>query len=184
MFCSRNNLFLVFFLVFFCFFSAITQSFLASMAYPLYLGALLCLAVIFTVKRLASYLSAYRFKKAHGCKPVRRLPQSERILGWAYFRRQMKAVKEKRILEEMRSIYDSHGPTFSSVVLGGHLINTIDPENIKTILASSFADFGLGGRLKAFGPLLGNGIFTSDGAAWEHSRVRNVTLNHGLKGRT
>ena len=38
----------------------------------------------------------------------------------------------------------------------------------------SFADgnleFGLGERRRVFFPLLGNGIFTSDGESWEHSR--------------
>ncbi len=40
-------------------------------------------------------------------------------------------------------------------------INTIDIENIKTILASNFKDFGLGQRQDAFGPMLGQGIFTT-----------------------
>jgi hypothetical protein len=39
--------------------------------------------------------------------------------------------------------------------------NTIDPENVKALLATNFKDFGLGQRLDAFGPLLGEGIFTT-----------------------
>lgn len=31
-------------------------------------------------------------------------------------------------------------------------------------------DYGFGARPKIFAPLLGNGIFTQEGAAWKHSR--------------
>lgn len=56
-------------------------------------------------------------------------------------------------------------------MLGKNLIVTKDPENVKAVLSTKFADFGLGERLTAFGPLTGNGIFTSDGSHWENSRV-------------
>ena len=55
--------------------------------------------------------------------------------------------------------------------MGNTVYNTMDPENIKAILATKFEDFGVGPRLDFFGPLLGNGIFTSDGPHWERSRV-------------
>lgn len=65
-----------------------------------------------------------------------------------------------------------------ATVMGQTFYSTTDPENIKAILATNFKDFGLGKRLETFGPLLGKGIFTSDGPAWEHSRVsdpKNIT---------
>jgi cytochrome P450 len=55
-------------------------------------------------------------------------------------------------------------------MMGQVFVNTIDPEIIKSVLATNFKDFGLGKRIESFGPLLGNGIFTSDGVQWEHSR--------------
>ncbi|KAJ6090417.1 hypothetical protein N7486_009232 [Penicillium sp. IBT 16267x] len=55
--------------------------------------------------------------------------------------------------------------------LGRTLVETIDPINVQTVLASKFKDFDLGSRNDAFGPLLGQGIFASDGPAWEHSRA-------------
>ncbi|KAF2786950.1 cytochrome P450 52A12 [Melanomma pulvis-pyrius CBS 109.77] len=61
--------------------------------------------------------------------------------------------------------------TFYQNVLGSPAIFTLEPENIKTILATKFKDFGLGeSRNNNFFPLLGFGIFSSDGKAWEHSR--------------
>lgn len=56
-------------------------------------------------------------------------------------------------------------------MMGQDFICTIDPENIKAILSTNFADFGLGGRSESLSPLLGRGIFVSDGPKWEHSRV-------------
>jgi hypothetical protein len=56
-------------------------------------------------------------------------------------------------------------------VSGMTFTTTMDPENIKAILATNFKDFGIGHRLPVFGPLFGSGIFTTDGAQWEHSRV-------------
>lgn len=49
---------------------------------------------------------------------------------------------------------------------------TIEPENVKAVLASQFEDFELGPVRRAnFFPLLGNGIFTADGEAWSHGRA-------------
>ncbi|KAL4971269.1 cytochrome P450 [Aspergillus desertorum] len=53
-----------------------------------------------------------------------------------------------------------------------HIVATIEPENVKAILSTKFNDFDLGTRReKAFQPLLGYGIFCTDGARWEHSRA-------------
>lgn len=50
------------------------------------------------------------------------------------------------------------------------VIATAEPENIKTILSLKFKDFSLGQREQAFAPLLGHGIFNSDGEKWAESR--------------
>lgn len=48
---------------------------------------------------------------------------------------------------------------------------TIEPENVKTMLATNFKDWNLPDMRKdAFIPLFGRGIFTTDGAEWQHSR--------------
>lgn len=48
----------------------------------------------------------------------------------------------------------------------------MEPENIKTLLATKFNDYSIGyRRKKSFIPVLGAGIFSTDGAAWEHSRA-------------
>ena len=51
------------------------------------------------------------------------------------------------------------------------VIHTIEPENVKIILATKFTDYNLSIRRKeAFIPVFGHGIFSTDGAAWERSR--------------
>ncbi|KAL8999435.1 MAG: hypothetical protein Q9169_001749 [Polycauliona sp. 2 TL-2023] len=47
----------------------------------------------------------------------------------------------------------------------------MEPENIKSILATDFKSYSVGdARRQALVPILGNGIFTTDGAEWQHSR--------------
>lgn len=49
---------------------------------------------------------------------------------------------------------------------------TRDEEIIKTVLSTRFKDYSLHEeRKKALNPLLGNGIFSSDGTSWAHSRA-------------
>lgn len=63
----------------------------------------------------------------------------------------------------LRLFQDAHkcGDTFTGTLLGSSVIMTIDPENVKTVLATAFDDFGVGPREKILGPLAGKGIFTS-----------------------
>jgi hypothetical protein len=145
------------------------------MAYTLYVLGIVVLISAFIAKRIATHVSATRFIKKHGCKPAHKLPQFERIIGYDLYRIQMKASKEKKLLEIGYKRYQDNGVTWSGSMMGMTFFNTMDPENIKAILATNFKDFGIGQRLDAFGDLLGRGIFTSDGAQWEHSRVRSTT---------
>ncbi|TEY86536.1 hypothetical protein BOTCAL_0006g00160 [Botryotinia calthae] len=56
--------------------------------------------------------------------------------------------------------------------LGTTTIFTIDPQNIQTYYSTDFKDYGVHRlRKKAFYPLLADGIFSTDGAYWEHSRA-------------
>ncbi|KAL8852945.1 MAG: hypothetical protein Q9221_002195 [Calogaya cf. arnoldii] len=47
----------------------------------------------------------------------------------------------------------------------------MEPENLKAMLATKFNDWNMPDRRKAvFNPIIGRGIFTSDGDDWRHSR--------------
>ncbi|KAH7346609.1 cytochrome P450 [Rhexocercosporidium sp. MPI-PUGE-AT-0058] len=129
------------------------------------------LVVVFCLNKLFNYIRIARFKKQHGCKPEVRIPQSERIIGYGLYKIQKKASQDRTILAVGRKRFDDNGYTWSATLMGRSFYNTIDPENVKAILATQFHDFGLGQRQESFGPLLGQGIFTTDGKQWEHSRA-------------
>ncbi|EUC39308.1 hypothetical protein COCCADRAFT_21391 [Bipolaris zeicola 26-R-13] len=62
--------------------------------------------------------------------------------------------------------------TFHQNVMGGENYFTIEPKNIQAILATQFKDFGLGVvRNRNFSPLLGHGIFSTDGEQWAGARA-------------
>ena len=139
----------------------------------------LTIASIFVTLLLARTLIQYilrrrtalKFARSHGCQDALAYPQSERLLGLALMKESKAASCDNTILETFRQRYEAMGPTFTMGMLGGHFVNTTDPENIKAVLATNFKDFGLGQRQYTFGPLLGKGIFTTDGTHWEHSRA-------------
>ncbi|KUL86136.1 hypothetical protein ZTR_07732 [Talaromyces verruculosus] len=75
--------------------------------------------------------------------------------------------------EEMAKIFAEQGSrTVGLNLLGSNFYQTFEPKNIQALLATQFSDFALGDvRRQAFYPMLGNGIFTADGKAWEHSKA-------------
>ena len=84
----------------------------------------------------------------------------------------MRAAKRGDVPDYITNRYRTYGNTWKGRILFDTTIGTIEPENIKAILATSFKDFSLGSeRHDSFYPLLGDGIFTLDGAGWEHSRA-------------
>ncbi|KAL5118056.1 Phosphatidylinositol 3,4,5-trisphosphate-dependent Rac exchanger 2 protein [Pleosporales sp. CAS-2024a] len=80
-------------------------------------------------------------------------------------------MKEHKILEKGRDIFRRHGNTWTVQELHQYAIVTIEPENIKTILSLKFQDYGIAYRLGPFKPLLGEGIFDTDGEKWAASRA-------------
>jgi hypothetical protein len=133
--------------------------------------AVACIAVYFTFTTTVSWIRRRRISRAHGCEAPTRLPQAERIIGLGLFKEMQAQTKSKTILSSTLEQHRELGNTFSGVLLGQGLLITIEPENIKAVLATQFHDFGIGTRYRGMGALLGHGIFSSDGSRWEHSRV-------------
>lgn len=135
--------------------------------------------VIYLSTGLVSLLRKRRsdlaFAQAHGCLPakvaLKQLPfpfSLIKLFGTAI------AVSKNRYINFIYDQFCIHGPTHVFFTLTGAtaVVVTSDPENIKTMLATSFHDFELGAeRHAAFSELLGDGIFTSDGKAWEKARA-------------
>lgn len=113
--------------------------------------------------------------KEHGCKPMRDFAEfnnfPENIVGYRTIQENITAFREHRVLRWVQSRYQRTQNTFHHKTLWLDMIYTTEPDNLKTIMATKFKDFSLPDRRKiAFKPLLGQGIFTTDGAAWQHSR--------------
>ncbi|EED16091.1 cytochrome P450 alkane hydroxylase, putative [Talaromyces stipitatus ATCC 10500] len=106
---------------------------------------------------------------ARRCQPPNKIPTG--LLGISRYREIIKYASEYRSLDLMEKTHHEGGNTFEQVVLGTKTIVTIEPDNIKALLATQFNDFGLGRRRNVFSPFLGDGIFTLDDAGWSHSRA-------------
>lgn len=78
--------------------------------------SLVVLALV--VHTVANYIRVARFKKIHGCRPERKLPQLERIIGYGLYKIQSNASKSRTLLEVGRQRYLDNGPTWSAGLMG------------------------------------------------------------------
>lgn len=122
-------------------------------------------------RRITLRLQRRQFILKHGCQPPPSFSFSSSLFGLAQFSGRRKAAKEHRLLQYASRNFQTLGLTWRSNVFGQEVVLTIQPENIKTILSLRFKEYGLGNRERTLGPLLGKGIFTSDGESWAHSRA-------------
>ncbi|KAK3377980.1 cytochrome P450 [Podospora didyma] len=139
------------------------------MFFYLYL-ILLASAVYWGIARLASHLELRRLARTHGCKPVRRMPQKERIIGLGQFLDDVAAAREHRTLQTAQCRFQELGNTFSGVCMGAYFITTIDSDNVKALLSTRMEHFD-SGKQALFGPFIGESMLTTDGAVWKHSRA-------------
>jgi len=142
-----------------------------------YFGLLVPILVIFISYlifiRVQIYLARRAFINKHGCKaPRRRVPLRDPFLAIDFVWKTLQNAKQDRYLDGTLERFQQYGTTFAAKHMHYHTIHTIEPENIKHVLATSFEDFKLSSfRVDAMVPLFGKGIFTSDGSRWSHSRA-------------
>lgn len=141
-----------------------------------FFGRLLLLyAVHYVYRRLEVAISHHRTARKHDCKPAKPiLPPntfSNDIFGWNIPMLLMNGSKARKVLENIRKVLFKICNTVQVKLLSANMIFTIEPENIKTMLATEFDNWTLTTlRKQAFGPFLGHGIFTAEGLKWKHSR--------------
>lgn len=146
---------------------------------PSFPHALIAVALFFAISYIHWELTVGASRRAliskHGCKPVKANPEymsfPNNIIGIKAVKENYQKAKVHKFMENVRSRFLRKGTTMQTRFLLQTMIQTIEPENIKTMMATNFEHWSLGQRRKiTFTPLLGNGIFTTDGAAWKHSR--------------
>ncbi|RDL40435.1 uncharacterized protein BP5553_00414 [Venustampulla echinocandica] len=133
------------------------------------------LSVIVAVRILLARLRISRRRRVlvatAGCKLPPSYPHRDPF-GFDMVTESIDAFKSKTFLARQCLQYEVHGTTFSSRYLHQTIINTIDPENIQSVLSTDFDNYGIGWRRKdAFEPLLGKSLFQLDGHAWAASRA-------------
>lgn len=145
--------------------------------FPIIALILAILPLFILYATLNSYYQAWQYNRKaakRGCKPAALRPY--KIPGGIdQISRIFEADKRHQVPNEFEKIFlqDMAGKdTIRIYFFGKLLMGTINPENIQAMLAKQFEDFELGPtRRGQFWPILGNGIFTSDGAAWTHARA-------------
>ncbi|KAE8449932.1 hypothetical protein EG329_007071 [Mollisiaceae sp. DMI_Dod_QoI] len=146
------------------------------MEIPLFVSAVLWAGVAYVLYLLGTDFLISRRNAAEARRLKCEAPPSQKNrwpLGIDQIVRAIKADQAKLFPVDMikRSV-DSGAITYAWSIFGSTNYFTADERNIQAILATQFADFDLGPlRRSNFWPLLGNGIFTQDGAGWEHSRA-------------
>ena len=121
------------------------------------LGAFFFAYVI--VQQLTTARKRQAIAREKGCSPPSAYPQWDTVLGVDIFRQNIRALKAHNFLDTNYKRFQRMGVnTYQFVALGRRFIVTTEPENLKTIQAINFKQWGLGGRRKvAFRPFLGDG---------------------------
>ncbi|KAE9377405.1 cytochrome P450 alkane hydroxylase-like protein [Stipitochalara longipes BDJ] len=127
--------------------------------------------ILFALVQL--HFSRRAFIKTYGCKEPRcRVPLKDPFLATDFVWKTLRNAKQDRYLEGTNERFKQYGTTFAAKHMHYHTIHTIEPANIKQILATGFDDFKLSSfRVDAMVPLFGKGIFTTNGSRWSHSRA-------------
>lgn len=127
----------------------------------------------FICQRLLRYRASRSIYREKGCQEPPSLPQWDPIFGLDVIIARLfgnsKSQSRNRFLQ---SLFGSHGHTFKTRLYGSTHFFTIASPNIKAIYSSDFESWGVGPvRGFVFGPLLGPGLMTEDGAVWKRSRM-------------
>ena len=113
-----------------------------------------------------------RLSKAKGCAPVKKMPSYDPIFGLDHLWVGYKDFQQYKALEASQKIFSKlNVRTYRLNFLGEEFMITVEPLNVKSILSLDFKNWSVGeNRKKYMAQFLGEGIFTTDGAAWQHSR--------------
>lgn len=139
---------------------------------------LTCALFAFLVSKIIqSKKNTRRYKEEaarRGCLPAPTL-HSNNLLGTSRLKESIKATKEDRgpqyVIKAMNEV-GTNIHTLRVPILDYELLVTRDPENVRAIFQTHSADWDISNmRANAFMPFLGEGVFTSTGAQWKHSRA-------------
>ncbi|KAK0750308.1 cytochrome P450 [Schizothecium vesticola] len=118
------------------------------------------------------YRADTAFGRKHGCELPPALP-TRWPLGIDRIKELWDSNADGRLLAFLCSIAKDYEPgnnLCQYLLVGPRAFHVLHPKNLEVVLSTKSEDYGFGCRPTVFAPLLGNGIFTQEGAAWKHSR--------------
>lgn len=137
------------------------------------LNLLLGILAPFVIYLVRTGYQKYAYQQAmrrEGCQPIPRYPHKDPI-GYDLYKITAEGAIEGDTLAMRRKLYSTYGNTFASNWIGQKVVGTCDRENIQTVLGTSPGNFVMSPlRNKIAEPLLGTGLLTRDGQAWQHAR--------------
>lgn len=148
-----------------CFMAFITFQPLAFVAI-----ALALLILIFDAIRHRSRIR--KFAQQNGCEsPTAPYSQKFLLFGLDYVYHHAMNIRQHHFAEGILALFNRYGPTWTATVLGNYVIHTIDPENLRALMATNHDDYGvIPPRKKLVETLFGKGIFANSGHEWSQSR--------------
>ena len=129
------------------------------------------LAIFIISSRILVYKKFRQESRSNGCLPPPKYPHKDPILGLDLFFDQFQAMKRGNTTTAERERFLRYGKTFEAISWGTRCIHTMEVSNIQAVLSQLFDRFGVAPlRLNTGSPFIGKGVFTTDGADWQHSR--------------
>lgn len=139
---------------------------------PSILVILSCLLGAFILQWIPVYLKRRTLIRENGCQEPPSLPSIDPFFGLDSVFRAIRSIKENKRNLSLKEQLDAYGSTFQSNQYGRTILFTIEPQNLQAIFSTDFESYGVQPiRLFAFKPFAGQGIMTTDGALWAHSRA-------------
>ncbi|KAF2398460.1 cytochrome P450 [Trichodelitschia bisporula] len=128
--------------------------------------------IYYAYKHITTLQARKRLAAQHGCQPLMHfVPAHNPLVDFTIMKESIKAARDHTLLSVIQARFQKSANTFGARLIRKPIVATVEPANIKTILSTHFKDYSLGARIDSLGPLLGMGIFTTDGAIWAHSRA-------------
>lgn len=136
-------------------------------------GILVLLVCVYTQSEPRGWHEYYRKNAQNGCMPLPAYPNNQ--FGIRYLLESARSIRTHTLLESRDRCFKELGHTFVHKLFPepGLTISTDDPENVKTILATSFEDWAIPRtRIQGLLSLLGrHSIFMTNGPEWQHARA-------------
>ena len=133
------------------------------------LGAL---ALLYVFLKLRNWIYYCRERRRRGCSEPPTYRHRDPFLGLDLSIVEKRVYQDGHVFAWNKDLFRRYGRTYQVNSLGTRVIRTMDKENIKSILATNFHNFGLEPiREGSARPFFDQGINTTDGTFWEYCRA-------------